>query len=242
MKGINETKEYLTSCFQMKDLGEVDTILGIKVKKHSGGFALSQSHYVEKMLKKFEHLDIKEANTPYDASFKLCANEGRAVAQVEYSSAIGSLMYARGCTRPDIAFAVGKLSRFTSNPSAYHWRAIGRVFGYLKRTKDLGLFYSNFPAVLEAFSDASWITSASDNKSTTGWIFTLGGGAVSWASKKQTCITHSTMEGEFLALAAAGKEAEWLRNMLLDIELWPQPMPVIFVFCDSEATLPRAYN
>ncbi|CAL1369869.1 unnamed protein product [Linum trigynum] len=82
MKGINETKEYLTSCFQMKDLGEVDTILGIEVKKHSGGFALSQSHYVEKMLKKFENLDIKEANTPYDASFKLCANEGREVAQV----------------------------------------------------------------------------------------------------------------------------------------------------------------
>ncbi|CAL1362657.1 unnamed protein product [Linum trigynum] len=181
MKGINETKEYLTSRFQMKDLGEVDTILGIKVKKHSGGFALSQSHYVEKMLKKFEHLDIKEANTPYDVSFKLCANEGRA----EYSSAIGSLMYAMGCARPDIAFAVWKLSRFTSNPSVDHWKAIGKVFGYLKRSKDLGLFYSNFPAVLEAFSDASWITSASDNRSTTGWIFTLGGGAISWASKKQ---------------------------------------------------------
>ena len=70
----------------------------------------------------------------------------------------------------------------------------------------------------------------------------LGGGAVSWASKKQTCITHSTMEAEFLALAAAGKEAEWLRNMLLDIKLWPQQMSAISLNCDSEATLSRAYN
>ena len=71
--------------------------------------------------------------------------------------------------------------------------------------------------MLEGYSDASWITSVSDNKSTSGWIFTLGGCAISWASKKQTCISHSTMESEFIALAAAGKEAKWLRNMLLDI-------------------------
>jgi len=74
---------------------------------------------------------------------------------------------------------------------------IGRllqVFSYLKRTIDLGLFYSDFPAVMEGYSDASWMTSSSDNKSTSGWIFSLGGGAISWASKKQTCISHSTME------------------------------------------------
>ena len=82
----------------------------------------------------------------------------------------------------------------------------------------------------------------SDNKSTSGWIFTLGGGAFSWASKKQTCISHSNMESEFIALATAGKEVEWLRNMLLDIELWSQPILAISVYCDSEATLGRAYN
>ena len=129
-------------------------------------------------------------------------------------------MYAMHCTRPDIAYAVCKLSRFTNELSIMHWKAIIRVFGYLKRTKGLGIFYQKFPAVLEGFSDASWITSATDNKSTLGWIFTLGGVAISWASKKQTCISHSTMEAEFIALADAGKEAEWLRNLLLDIELW----------------------
>ncbi|GKA38548.1 zinc finger, CCHC-type containing protein [Tanacetum coccineum] len=179
--GINETKKFMSSCFQMKDMNEVDTILGIKVKRHSGGYALNQCHYIDKIIDKFQHLNIEEANTPYESSCKLVENNGRAVAQIEYASAIG-------------------------------------------------------------YSDASWITGSSDSKSTTGWIFTLGGGAVCWGSKKQTCITHSTMEAEFLALAAAGKEAEWLRNMLLDIELWPQPMPAISLHCDSQSTLSRAYN
>ncbi|KAL0284264.1 UNVERIFIED_CONTAM: Retrovirus-related Pol polyprotein from transposon RE2 [Sesamum radiatum] len=146
------------------------------------------------------------------------------------------------CTRPDTAFAVCKLSRFTNNPSIENWKSIRRVFGYLKGTVNLELFYNRFPAVLEGYSDASWITSVENNKSTSGWVFTLAGGAVAWASKKQTCSTHSTMEAEFVALAAASKEAEWLRNLLLDIKLWPQPMPAISLLCDSEATMSRALN
>jgi hypothetical protein len=189
------------------------------------------------MLLKFQHLGIKEASTPYDSAFKLTENSGRAVAQLEYASAIGSLMYAMHCTRPDISFAVCKLSRYTNNPSMEHLKAICKVLGFLKRTIELGLYYTKFPSVLEGYTDASWITSVSDNKATFGWIFTLGGGAVSWASKKQTCISHSTMESEFIALAAAGKKAEWLRNLLLDMKLWPQPMPAISLRCDSEATL-----
>nr|GEV09489.1 zinc finger, CCHC-type [Tanacetum cinerariifolium] len=161
-----------------------------------------------------------EANTSYESSCKLVENNGRAVAQIEYASAIGCLMYATHCTRPDIAYAACKLSRYTSNPSQDHWKAIGRVFGYLKRTRQLALYYDRFSAVYEGYSDASWITrssdrysdaswitGSSDSKSTTGWIFTLGGGAICWGSKKQTCITHSTIEAEFLALAAVGKEA-----------------------------------
>uniref|UniRef100_A0A2N9HML0 Integrase catalytic domain-containing protein n=1 Tax=Fagus sylvatica TaxID=28930 RepID=A0A2N9HML0_FAGSY len=192
----------------------------IKVKRHSEGYALCQNHYIEKLVE----------------------NTGRVIAQLEFASAIGSMMYAMHCTRPDIAFAVNRLSRYTSNPSAEHWKAIARVLGYLKKTKDLGLYYSGYPAVLEGYSDANWVTSVGDNKSTSGWIFTLGGGAISWASKKQSCISHSTMESEFIALASAGKEAEWLRNMLYDIELWPQPMSAIFIYCDSQATISKAYS
>ena len=88
----------------MKDLGEVDTILGIKVKKHSGGFSLCQSHYIDKIISKFNHLGIKEANTPLDVSTKLVENSGRFVSQLDYASAIGSLMYAMHCTRPIFHF------------------------------------------------------------------------------------------------------------------------------------------
>ena len=242
MKGVCETKKYLFSMFQMEDLNEVDTILGIKIKRHSEGFAPCQSYYVEKVFQRFEHLNIMEANTPFYWSIKLGKNTGRAIAQLEYASAIGSMMYEMHCIGSDISFSVGKLSRFTSNPSVDHWKAIGRVLGYLKKTMSLRLFYYKFPVVLEGYLDASWITSVSDNKSTSNCIFTLGGGAISWASKKQTCISYSTMELEFIALVASGKEAEWLRNKLLDKESWPQPILAISVYCDSEATLGRAYS
>ena len=79
LEGIQETNKYLTSQFKMNDLNEVDTILGIKVKKHSGGYALNQSHYISKVSDKFKHLGIKEANTPHDTSVKLVENTGRAI-------------------------------------------------------------------------------------------------------------------------------------------------------------------
>ena len=110
------------------------------------------------MLDKFKYLKFKEVNTPFDPSLKLEKNSRRAVAQLEYASAIGYLMYFMQCTRPDIAFVVSKLSRFTSNPSVEHWKVIGRVFGHQLKTKGLGLQYSKFPAVLEGYTDASWIS------------------------------------------------------------------------------------
>ena len=110
LEGILETKKYLSSNFKMKDLGEVDTILGIKVKRAGSQISLSQSHYIEKILTKFQHLKIKEFNTPFHSSVKLNVNSGRAVAQLEYASVVGSMMYATHCTTPDIPFDVIKLS------------------------------------------------------------------------------------------------------------------------------------
>ena len=87
-------------------------------------------------------------------------------------------------TIPDIAFTICKLSRYTSNFSIDHWKSITRVFGYLKRTMHFGLFYNNFPFILQGYIDASWITNTSDNYSTFRWVFIFVGGVVSWASKK----------------------------------------------------------
>ncbi|GJS84198.1 zinc finger, CCHC-type containing protein [Tanacetum coccineum] len=203
------TLEFLSSKFSMKDMGEADVILGIRIKHESNGIAISQSHYIEKVLKKFNYFDCTLVSTPMDTSEKLMPNNGQAVSQLEYSRVIGCLMYAMTCTRPDIAFAVGKLSMYTSNPGTQHWQAIQRVLKYLKKTMDYSLTYTGYPSVFEGYTDASWISNTEDNSSTSGWVFLLGGGAISWASKKQTCITGSTMESEFVALVAAGKEAEW---------------------------------
>ncbi|GKD57984.1 hypothetical protein Tco_1295493 [Tanacetum coccineum] len=107
------------------------------------------------------------------------------------------------------------MSRYTSNPGTQHWQAIQRVLKYLKKTIDYRLTYTGYPLVLEGYTDAF---------------------------KKQTCITGSTMEYEFVALAAAGKEAKWLKNLLLEIPLWSKPLAPISIGCVSAATLAKAYS
>ncbi|GJZ28272.1 zinc finger, CCHC-type containing protein [Tanacetum coccineum] len=191
--------------------GEADVILGIRIKHESNGIAISRSHYIEKVLKKFNYSDCTLVSTPLDTCEKLMPNRG-------------------------------KLSRYTSNPGTQHWQAIQMVLKYLKKTMNYRLVYSGYPSVLEGYTGASWISGTEDNSSTSGWVFLLGGGAIFWASKKQTCITGSTMESEFVALAAAGKEAEWLKNLLLEIPLWVKPMALISIRYDSASTLTKAYS
>ncbi|XP_074283002.1 secreted RxLR effector protein 161-like [Silene latifolia] len=177
-----------------------------------------------------------------DPNLKLEKNSGAPVSQLEYARAIGCLMFAMTSTRPDIAYAIGNLSRYTSNPSNIHWQALRRLLRYLKKIMGYCLVYKGEPSVLEGYSDASWITNQEDYSSTSGWIFLLGGGAISWASKKQTCITDSILALDFIALASTCKEAEWLRNLLYEIPLWPKPLSPISIHCDNAATLSRAYN
>ena len=151
-------------------------------------------------------------------------------------------MYVMNYTRPDIAYAISKLSRYTSNPGPEHWKAIVRVLRYLKYTQNFGLHYSKYPAVLEGYYDANWISDTKDSKSTSGYLFTFGGGAVSWKSSKQTCIARSMMESKFIALDKAGEEAEWLRHFLEDILIWPQPVPTICIHCNSQSAIGRAQS
>ncbi|GKD48888.1 zinc finger, CCHC-type containing protein [Tanacetum coccineum] len=118
---VDLTKEFLSLRFFMKDMGEVDVILGIKIKHESNGIATSQSYYIEKVLKKFNYFDCTLVRTPMDTNEKLMPNKGQVVSQLEYSRVISCLMYAMNCTKPDIAFVVGKLRRYTSNPGTQHW-------------------------------------------------------------------------------------------------------------------------
>nr|GEV18612.1 zinc finger, CCHC-type [Tanacetum cinerariifolium] len=180
---VDKTKKFLSSRFSMKDMGEADVILGIKIKRKIKGIVITQSHYIEKILKKFNREDCSLVSTFMDSVEKLKLNTGKLVDQLEYSRAIGCLMYAMTSTRSDIAYAVGRLSRFTSNPSRQHWKAITRVFKYLRGTMNYGLSFIGYPSVLEAYSDASWINHAEDSSSTSGCVFLLGGCVISWASK-----------------------------------------------------------
>nr|GFB53019.1 zinc finger, CCHC-type [Tanacetum cinerariifolium] len=107
---------------------------------------------------------------------------------------------------------------------------------------DYRLMYTGYPSVLKVYTDASWISNTKDDSSTSGCVFLLSSGAISWASKMQTCITGSTIESEFVALATTGKEAEWLKNLLLEISLWSKHIAPISTHCDSVATLAKAYS
>ena len=117
--------------------------------------------------------------TPFDARMKLYHNTGRAINQSEYARVIGCLMYAMTCTRLDIAYAVGKMSKYTSNLSHIHWNALHKILRYLRKTMDYGILYNGYSTVLEWYIDASWIMDNDDHKSTSEWIFTLGEGAIS---------------------------------------------------------------
>ena len=234
---VEKTKLFLSSHFDMKDLGEADVILGVKMRKSDNGFSLCQSHYIEKILKKFNCYDELPVRTPYDPSIHLKKNNGSSVSRTEYAKIIGSVMFLMNCTRPDIAYAVSRLSRYTHNPGNEHWTALRRLLRYLKGTMDWCLHFYKFPAVLEGFCDANWVTDNDEVSSTSGYVFTLGGGAISWKSSKQTCIARSTMESEFIALDLAGQEAEWLRNLLADVPLWGKRYIPVSIHCDSEAAI-----
>ena len=124
---IKSTKQMLNKRFDIKDMGVADVIFEMKITKTSDGYAFSQSHYIEKILDKFIKDDMNLARTPVDISLYLSKNKGDAVSQLKYSQIIGSLMYLMNCTRPDKAYAISKLSRYTSNPGEDHWKAIIRV-------------------------------------------------------------------------------------------------------------------
>ena len=151
-------------------------------------------------------------------------------------------MYLMNSTRPDIAYSVSRLSRYTSSPRRDHWNALIRVLRYLKYTLNFGAYYTKYPPVLEGYNDANWISDNIETKSTSGYIYTLGEAAVSWKSSKHTCIARSTMESEFIALDKAAEEAEWLRSFLEDILVWLKLVTTICINCDNMAAHARAKN
>jgi len=166
--------------------------------------------------------DSKPVKVPIPIGVKLFAEQcpktqekEEDMSRVQNASAVGSLMYAMVCTRPDITHAVGVLSRFMSKPGKEHWTTVKWVFRYLRGTSDYGLCYQGRPGLdrvldIRGFVDADWAGYLDQRRSTSGYVFNLFGGAVSWMSKKQSVVALSTIEVEYMAATHASKEVVWL--------------------------------
>ena len=163
--------------------------------------------------------------------------------KVPYASAVGSLMYAQVCIRPDIAFAVNALGRYLSNPGLNHWKAVKKVMRYLQGTKDYMLTYKRSDQLeVTGYSDSDFAGCLDDRKSTSGFIFMIAGGAVSWKSVKQTLTATSTMEAEYVACYEATCQALWLKKLIFGFHIVESISKPLVIYCDNTAAVHFSQN
>ncbi|KAH9671204.1 hypothetical protein KPL70_017270 [Citrus sinensis] len=209
--------------------------------------ALSQAVYIDKILARFSMENFKTGLLPFrhgitfskDQSPKT-SEEIERMRRVPYAEVVGSLMYAMLCTRPDICFAVGMVSRYQSNPGPEHWTAVKHIMKYLKRTKNYMLVYSGDELIPVGYTDYDFMSDKDSRKSTSGYVFTLGSGVISWRSVKKSCIADSTTEAEYVAASEAAKEAVWLRKFLQDLDVVPAVTAPLKLFCDNSGAVAQS--
>ena len=227
----------------MKDMGDAAYILGIKIYRDRSKrlIGLSQSTYIDKILKKFSMHDSKKGCVPMTPGIALsksqCATSDMEIAnmsRIPYASAIGSIMYAMICTRPDVAYALSMTSRYQAKPGEAHWTAVKNILKYLRRTKEMFLVYGGKDVLsVQGYSDASFQSDRDNCSSQSGFVFVLNGGAVTWRSSKQSTIADSTTESEYIAVNEAAKEAMWIRKFIGDLGVVPTINDPVEIFCDN---------
>ena len=247
---LQSVKTWLSKCFSMKDLGEAAYILGIKIYRDRSRrlLGLSQSAYIDKVLKRFSMEESKKGFLPMShgvyLSKELCPktqDERDRMKRIPYASAIGSIMYAMLCTRIDVSCALSTCSRYQSDPGERHWMAVKNILKYLKRTKDMFLVYGGEDELtVRGYSDASFQTDKDDYRSQSGFVFCLNGGAVSWKSSKQSTVADSTMEAEYIALSDAAKEAVWIKKFITELGVVPTIVDPIDIYCDNNGAIAQA--
>ncbi|XP_031111850.1 secreted RxLR effector protein 161-like [Ipomoea triloba] len=169
--------------------------------------------------------------------------ERESMKDIPYASVVGSLGYVQVCTRPDIAFAVGMLGRYQSNPGLDHWRAAKKVMRYLKGTKDHMLVFKQTDLLdVIGYSDSDFAGCVDSRKSTSGYIFIMASGAISWRSVKQTLIATSTMEAEFVSCFEATSQGVWLKNFISGLRIMDSISKPLKVYCDNSAAVFLAKN
>lgn len=238
---INQFKVNLCTRFHMKDLGKLQRFLGLELAYEKDGALLHQTKYTTDVLYRFGMLDSKPTYTPVDPNTRLHKDEGIKLDDATmYRKMVGSLIYLT-LTRPDLAYSVGVLSRFMQQPRRPHLHALRRVLHYVKATIGMGISFkreTNFK--LSGFCDADYGGDPSTRRSTTGYVFLLGGGAVSWCSKLQPTVSLSTTEAEYRAASMAAQECIWLKQVLTDLkQTFEDP---IVLRCDNKSTIQLASN
>ena len=249
---LQETKKYLSSNFDITDLGEASYVLGIEIHRdrNNGVLGLLQKAYLEKVLKKYNMHASKATPAPIvkgDNFGKFqCPKNQYEIDQmkgVPYASAVGSLQYAQLCTRPDLAFITGVLGRYQENPGIEHWKMVKKALRYAQGTKDYMLTYRRSDSLeIKGYSDADFAGDKDDRKSTSGYIFTLAGGAISWKSSKQSTVASSTMYAEFIACFEATGQAIWLKKFVPDLKVVDCIHKPLKMYCDNQPAVFYAHN
>jgi hypothetical protein len=236
-EAVAETKEGIASKFTVRDLGTVKFFLGMEVNRDRTRrtLKLTQKRATADLLGEFEMQSARSRRVPMGPGEKV-QREGEPLNTEEcpYSQLVGSLLYLANCTRPDIAQAVGVLARYMSCPTVEHWRLAKAVLSYLVGTTDVGLEFGGKTSELEGYCDANHPGDLDSRRSTTGYVFTLNGGAISWASKLQPTVAFSNVEAEYMSAAHAIKEALWLKKLCNDLDLKYEGVPI---GCDNQGAI-----
>ena len=233
-----EAQKQLWERFKITDLGESKFMLGMKITRdrQKRTIKLDQELYVTKALERFGLDQCRPVSTPGTADEGADEDEdGKQLTNVKrYQEKVGTLLYAAISTRPDIAFAVNKLTQRMQAPTLRDEKACDRVFRYLAGTKAMGLLFGRqrveSPRAVEvsAYADSDWASDRLDRKSVTGWVALVNGDPISWASKKQKVVAQSTCEAELYAEAAAINELKWLGGLLGELGLAAVEAPVVY--------------
>ncbi|KAE8708930.1 hypothetical protein F3Y22_tig00110332pilonHSYRG00561 [Hibiscus syriacus] len=238
---ILQTKENLSVRFQMKELGQLKHFLGLEVDRTHEGIFLCQQKYAKDLLKRFGMLECKSTSTPMEPNIKMCAHEGKDLEDATmYRQLVGSMIYLT-LTRPDISYAVGVMSRYMQNPKKPHLEAVRRILRYVKNTIDYGLLYKKGEdCKLVGYCDADYAGDHDTRRSTTGYVFKLGSGTISWCSKRKPTVSLSTTEAEYRAAAMAAQESTWLIQLMNNLH---QPVDyAISLYCDNQSAIRLAEN
>ena len=246
---MNKMKKELHSEWTLTDMGEPQKIIGIEITINDDSLIISQEKYVENILRREGMDDANPVSMPMDPNDKIKPNpDGNEGSKSNsYAKLLGELQFLTNATRPDIAYAVNRLSAYTANPSLQHVGAVKRILRYLKGTKKMAIKYSaksdktpqENTNLLHGYADAAY-ANTDDYKSTSGYVFIAGGGAITWRSKKQTTIALSSTEAEYVALSEAGREACWLRNLYEELG-FTQNSPTL-IKGDNDGSIAMARN